>query len=163
MRTGLAVLLGAALACAKAEPPPPPPPPAVDTVAVTQAVADLWTRFATADTAGNVDAILGMFAENVRLDVQGFPPILGRAAFDSVARPMFAARKFTDLTINANTTVVVSNDLALQGGTYTETYIEKKKTSTEFGRFASSIARGADGQWRIGYWMAIIDSTVGRK
>jgi uncharacterized protein (TIGR02246 family) len=135
----------------------------VDTVAVTQAVGDLWTRFVTADTAGNVDAFLGLFAEDVRLDVQGFPPIIGKAAFDSVARPMFAARKFTDLTVNANTTVVVSNDLALQGGTYTETYIEKKKTSTEFGRYASSIARGADGQWRISYWMAIIDSTVGRK
>jgi uncharacterized protein (TIGR02246 family) len=163
MRIGLAVLLGAALACAKAEPPPPPPPPAIDSAGVTQAAADLWNRYATADTTGNVDAVLALYTDDARLDIQGMPPIVGRAALDSVIRPMSSTRRITAFSISPVTTLVVSNDLVLQGGTFMETFVENKKMRTEYGRFASSIAHGADGQWRIAYLMGIIDSTVGRK
>lgn len=163
MRRGTVLLLGAALACAKAEPPPPPPPPAVDTAGVTQAAADLWDRAVTADTANNIDAFLALFTDDVRLDLQGMPPVLGRAAADSLLRPMFAMRDYLDLSPAPHTTVVVSNDLVLQGGNYTETYVEKKKTNVEHGRFAASIARGTDGQWRVAYMMTIIDSTVARR
>jgi hypothetical protein len=113
-----------------------------------------------ADTAGNVDAFLAEFHPDVRLDVQGYPAIMGWAAFDSVARPYFAARDVTAMTISPFATSVVSNDLALQGGSFVENFIEKKKRFTEYGRYAASIGRGQDGQWKIMYWMAIIDSTV---
>ena len=162
MRRGTVLLLGAALACAKAEPPPPPPPatPAVDTAAVTQAAADFGARFAAAEKSGNADSVFAMYAADVRLDVQGMPPIVGRAALDAAVRPMFGTRTITDMQLAPNETAVVSNDLVLQGGTFTETYVEKKKTRVEHGRYASSIVRGSDGQWRFGYLMAIIDSTV---
>ena len=163
MRRGIVLLLGAALGCAKAEPPPPPPPPAVDTAGVTQAAADLWNRFITADTADNADGLIALFADDVRVDLQGAPPMVGKPAFEAVYRPMIAARNYTDARINAHTTVVVSNDLVLQGGDYSETYEEKKKTSTEYGRFATSLVRGTDGQWRITYLMGLIDSTVARR
>ena len=163
MRRGIVLLLGATLACAKAEPPPPPPPPAVDTAGVTQAATDLWNRFVTADTADNADGLVALFADDVRVDLQGAPPMLGKAAFEATYRPMIAPRNYTDARINAHTTLVVSNDLVLQGGVYAETYEEKKKVSTEYGRFATSLVRGADGQWRIAYLMGIIDSTVARR
>ncbi len=154
-------VLGLAVLVACAQPAPAPPSaPAVDTAAVTQAVGDLWNRMNTAIAAGNVDAFLADFDPDIRLDVQGFPPILGRAAFDSVARPIFAARDYAGFQPAPTTTIVVSNDLALQGGTYTETYVENKKTQTEYGRYATSAGRGADGQWHVLYWMAIVDSTV---
>jgi len=149
----------AAVACTQPA-PAPPAAPTVDTAAVTQAIGELWNRIIVADTANNIDAFLAEFAPSVRLDIQGFPPLLGRAAFDSLARPVFAVRDYIALQPMPHTTIVVSNDLALQGGTYTETFVEKKKTSTEYGRFATSAARGADGQFRVVYWMAIIDSTV---
>jgi uncharacterized protein (TIGR02246 family) len=158
------LVLGALGACSKAAPPAPPPgPPPIDEAAAKQAVDALWAKVITADTAGNVDAFLALFAETVQLDVQGFPAIVGRAAMDSTLRPMFAARDFIGFQRAPNLTMVVSNDLVYEGGTYAETYIEKKKTHTEYGRYATAAARGADGEWRVGYWMAIIDSTVGRK
>jgi uncharacterized protein (TIGR02246 family) len=162
MRRGTVLLLGAALACAKAEPPPPPPPapPALDTAAVTQAAADFRARFAAAEKSGTADSVFALYTDDVRLDVQGMPPIVGRAALDAVIRPMYGTRRITDMQLLPNETAVVSNDLVLQGGTFAETYVEKKKTMVEHGRYASSIVKGNDGQWRFGYLMAIIDSTV---
>ena len=162
MRRGIVLLLGAAFACAKAEPPPPPPPaaPAVDTAGVTQAAADFLTRFSAAETSGSVDSILAMYTDDARLDVQGMPSMEGKAGLEAVLRPMSASRTITDIKLTPNETAVISNDLVLQGGTFMETYVEKKKTSVEHGRYASSIVKGSDGQWRFGYLMAIIDSTV---
>ena len=162
MRRGTVLLLGAALACAKAEPPPPPPPapPTVDTAGVTQAVADFLSRFSAAGKSGSADSILAMYTPDARLDVQGMPAIDGRAALDAVIRPMAASRTITGMKLMPNETAVVSNELVLQGGTFAETYVEKKKTSVEHGRYASTIAKGSDGQWRFGYLMAIVDSTV---
>ena len=160
MRRGIVLFLGAALGCAKAEPPPPPPPPAVDTASVTQAVGDFLSRFTAAEKASNVDSVLALYTPEARIDVQGMPAMLGRAALDAAMRPMFASRTITDFQFTPTETVVVSNDHALQAGAFMETYVEKKKTSVEHGRYAGSIVKGSDGQWRFGYLMAIIDSTV---
>lgn len=165
MRFAMAVLvLGALGACDKPAPPAPPPgPPPIDEAAAKQGVAALWAKTITADTAGNVEAFLALFTETARIDLQGFPAMVGRAGIDSALRPMFAMRDPLTFEPTPNLTTVVSNDLVYQGGTFVETYIEKKKTYTEYGRYAGAAARGADGEWRFTYWMAIIDSTVGGK
>lgn len=165
MRSAMAVLiLGALGACNKPAPPAPPTgPPPIDEAAAKQGVDALWAKVTTADTAGNADAFVALFTETTRLDIQGSPAIVGRAALDSALRPMFAMRDFVAFQRAPNLTTVVSNDLVYEGGTYAETYVEKKKTHTEYGRYATAAARGADGEWRVAYWMAIIDSTVGRK
>lgn len=161
MRTGIAVLFGAALACAKAEPPPPPPgPPPIDEAAAKAGVDALWAGIITADTAANADAFMTYFADDARIDVQGFPAMVGKAAIEQALRPIFAVRKPTAFLVTPHTTTVISNELAYQGGTFSETYVEKKKTSTEYGRFIAAMTKGADGQWKFGYYMAIIDSTV---
>jgi len=78
MRTGLAVLLGAALACAKAEPPAPPPPPAVDPAAVPPAVAARLTRVVPADTPGNGLRIVGRALDGVAEAIQAADrPVVG--------------------------------------------------------------------------------------
>ena len=160
MRVWIAVFLGAAMACAKAE-PPPPAAPAVDTVAVNQGLDDLWARWSrTLIDSNTAEGYAALYADDARLDAQGIPPILGRAALETVVRPMFAARDYIGAESNRHTTLVVNNDLALQGGTFIETYVENKKTLAEYGRFAGSIARGSDGQWRFVYIFAVVDSTV---
>lgn len=159
MRSAFGLFAFAAAAACTQPAPAPPAVPSVDTAAVSQAVGDLWTRISAAVLADNYEAFSAEYATDVRIDAQGFPAILSRAALDSLARPMFAARHYTAYTPMPHTTVVVSNDLVLQGGTYTETYVENKKTSTEYGRFAGSIGR-TDSQWRFLYLMLIVDSTV---
>jgi uncharacterized protein (TIGR02246 family) len=163
MQRGTVLLVGTVLACAKAEPPPPPPPPAVDTVAATQGVADFWARWSRTLTDSTAEAYAALYADDARLDIQGVPAVVGKAALEAVVRPMFAGRDYTGAEASPHTTVVVSNDLVLQGGTFTETYVEGKKTSVEHGRFAASIARSPDGTWRFAYVMGIVDSTVARR
>src|SRR5262245_13156522 len=111
MRSTLVVLALALAGCNTPAPAPPPAPPPIDQAAVNQAVTDLWNRIIAADTANNVDAFLAEFANDVRLDIQGMPAVIGKTAFDSVARPTFASRDYTSLTYSPYSTVVVSNDL----------------------------------------------------
>jgi len=132
----------------------------VDTAAAMAAVEDVWSRWVTADTAGDADAFVALFAEGAQADLMGGPPLMGRAAIDSLVRGMFTARDYTSMDMQIATTYVESADLVNQGGSYVETYVEGGRTMTEYGRFVSSIMRQPDGQWRVMYVMAFADSTT---
>lgn len=155
--------LSVLLACA----PPAEEPPAalaVDTVAVEQGVADLWNRVVHADTSGDAATMAGLYTETARVDVRGFPPIIGRAAIDTTLRAVFAEYDYTDMRITPSTTVVVSNELAYQGGDYVESYTQKGKAAmTDYGRYGTSVMKGADGQWRFAYFIGFTDSTVAKR
>ena len=155
--------LSVLLACA----PPaeePPAAPAVDTLAVEQGVADLWNRVVFADTSGDAATMVGLYAETARIDVRGFPPILGRAAIDSTLRAVFAQYDYTDMRVMPSTTVVLSNELAYQDGAFLETYTQRGKAPmTDHGRYATAVAKGADGQWRFAYFIGFVDSTVAKR
>ena len=159
MRSTLAVLALLA-ACSQPAPAPPPAPPPIDEAAVNQAVTDVWNRIIAADTAENADAFVAGFHDDVRLDLQGMPAVIGKAAVDTLARQMFAARNYTSFAISPYATTAVSNDLALQGGSFAESFMEGKKAMHAYGRYAISVMRGADGQWRVAYTMMLVDSTV---
>jgi uncharacterized protein (TIGR02246 family) len=163
MRRTAAVLALAILAgCNKPAPPPPPPPgpPPIDEAAAKSGVEALWAKFITADTSGSFEAQQALFTDDFRLDVPAMPPVIGKAAWEAMAKPMIAARNVASFTPNPHTTWVINNDLVYQGGTFSGVYVETKKTRAEYGRFIAAIARGADGQWRFAYLMAIPDSTV---
>ena len=160
MRHGLILAVAALAACKPAAAPGPPPPPSIDEGAVTQALVAFWDGFAAAQVGGNVDEYLGLFASDVTLDAPGIPTIAGRAKLDSVIRPIFSGGKVTAFTVHPTQTRVVSNDLVLQSGAYVETSIVQGKTGVEYARYATSVSRGTDGQWRIAYWMTIHDSIV---
>lgn len=163
MRRSLALALAAALACT----PPPTDqavsPPPVDTAGFTQAITDLWGRYEAADTAGNAEGVVALYAPNARLDTPGIPPVIGRAAFDTVARAMMAARRLTSLRVTPVSTTVVSNQVAYQGGTYFETFVAGGRDSAVYGRFVSAIVRDSAGTPYIAYLMAFADSTIARR
>lgn len=159
MRPSLGALLAAAVGCA----PPAEQaaaPPAVDTAGVTQALSTVWSSLSAAVTSENMDAIMPLYHSAARIDEPGLPPMIGSAMMDSVLRPVLAARDYTSLDVVPHTTTVVSNDLAYQAGTYSESFVEGGKTTMIYGRWASAIAKDSTGQWRIGYLMAFPDSTV---
>ena len=146
--------------CKAPAPLPPGAPPPVDEAAVTQALVAFWDRFAAAQVTGNVDEYLAMFAPDITLDAPAIPTIAGRAKLDSVIRPIFSSGKVTAFAVKPTKTLVVTNDLVLQSGSYVETSIVQGKTGVEYARYATSVSRGSDGQWRIAYWMTIHDSIV---
>lgn len=152
-------------ACAPKEAPMAAAPPAVDTAAVMQGVNDLWARWAVADTAENLPALAEMMTENIRADIKGFPPMMGREAVLAAFTPVYAQMNYTALVMSPATTVAISNNVAHQAGTFAETYTVKGKKGemTEHARYAAAIVKGADGQWRVAYMMAMVDSTVTKK
>jgi ketosteroid isomerase-like protein len=149
-RTAVVLALATLAGCNKPAPPPPPPgPPPIDEAAAKSGVDALWARWVTADTSGSFEAWSALFADDIVVDFQGSPTIMGKAAW-----------KVTSFSPSPHTTWVINNDLVYQGGNYTETYIEKKKARGEYGRFIAAMTKGADGNWKFSYLMAITDSTV---
>jgi ketosteroid isomerase-like protein len=159
-----ALLLFALVGCAPKE-APVATAPAVDTAAVMAGLADAWSRWAVADTAGDLDALMDVFAEDGRVDAMGFPPMLGREAARATFAPLYAQVDYLEASATPEMTVVISNELAHQTGTVLERYTMKgrKGEMTDHARYAAAFVKGADGLWRWAYMMYMIDSTVTKK
>ncbi|HEV8455610.1 MAG TPA: nuclear transport factor 2 family protein [Gemmatimonadales bacterium] len=134
--------------------------PMVDSAAVKAAVAEVWSRWVTADTSGNVDAVVALVADSARLDLRGMPPMVGRASFRTMAETALKSMDITSLVITPEMTEAISNELAYETGNYTEAYTLDRKPMVDYGRYAAAVAKDADGQWRVQYLMAFADSTV---
>lgn len=156
----LALLIAA---CAKPAEQTAAAPPAVDSAAVRSGVADLWQRWITADTAGNVDALAGMVTEDTRLDLKGMPPMIGRAAWKAMAGEGYKTTKYTSMSITPEMTMPVTNELAYETGNYSEGSLAAGKKTLDFGRYAAALHKDPDGQWRVRYIMVFSDSTVAKK
>ncbi|HEV8148967.1 MAG TPA: nuclear transport factor 2 family protein [Gemmatimonadales bacterium] len=160
------ISLGLALsiaACAQPANPPAAAAPAVDSAAVTAAIADLWSRWISADTAGNTAALVEMVADSARLDVRGMPPMLGRAAWKTMVEAGYKTTKYTSMTIVPDKTIPISNEMAYQNGSYTEGSTTQGKSYMDYGRYASALRKDPDGQWRIAYIMVFSDSMPVKK
>lgn len=160
--SGLALALTLA-ACAKPADQAAMMPAAVDSAAVRSAVAELWTRWVAADTAGNVEVLASMITDSARIDVKGMPPFLGREAWKATAVQAMKMMDVTAMAITPDMTIPISNELAYQNGNYVESYREGKKASTDHGRYAAAVRKDPDGQWRVAYIMVFADSTVTAK
>jgi len=160
----IAVALGVA-ACAPQEHAAAPAEVAVDTAAVMAGVADLWTRWVTADTAQDLEAQLAMTTDNVRFDVKGMPVMIGKESARTVLGPIYAQVDYLEATITPAATTAISNELAYQHGSYSERYTMQGQAGemTDYSRYAAAAVKGPDGQWRWAYIMAFTDSTVTRK
>ena len=156
--TGIAV--AALTACTAVESQEAAAPMAVDSAAVVSAAVGYWPRWIAAVTSGDLAAMGGLLSDSVRLDLKGFPPIVGKAGFAATFEPLMKAMKVDSEVITPEQTTAISNELAYQTGDYVETMTAAGKTQTEYGRYAAAIARDADGQWRLRYIMAFADSLV---
>jgi ketosteroid isomerase-like protein len=156
----LALWAGFAAACTPKPAEQAAAPPAVDSAAVRTAVADLWQRWAVADTAGNIDALVGMVGDSARMDVKGMPPILGTAAWRTFAEAGYKSTKYTSLSITPYQTTAISSELAYESGSYAEGSTTGGKPVMDRGRYAGAIRKYPDGQWRIAYLMVMSDSLV---
>jgi ketosteroid isomerase-like protein len=134
--------------------------PAVDSAAVVSAAVGYWPRWIAAVTSGDLAAMGGLLSDSVRLDLKGFPPMVGKAAFAATFEPLMKTMKMDSEVITPEQTTAISNELAYQTGDYVETMTSAGKTQTEYGRYAAAIGKSADGQWRLRYIMAFADSLV---
>jgi len=137
--------------------------PAVDSAAVTAAAISFWQRYGQAVLANDTTAIMGFVDDSVRIDARGMPPLIGKAAVQAQFSPIWKVTKYTAFTVTPDMTIPVSNEMVYQNGSYVEAMTANGKATTDYGRYASALVKGADGQWRVGYIMAFTDSTVAKK
>ena len=156
--TGFA--LAALVACAPKAEEQAAPPATVDSAAVVSAAVGYWPRWIAAVTAGDMAAMGGLVSDSVRLDLKGFPPMIGKAAFVATFEPLMKTMKMDSEVMTPEQTTAISNELAYQTGDYVEATTAAGKSQTEYGRYAAAIGKGADGQWRLSYIMAFADSIV---
>ncbi|NOT08387.1 MAG: SnoaL-like domain-containing protein [Gemmatimonadales bacterium] len=134
--------------------------PAVDSAGVKAALSDLWSRYAMADTAGDVAALLDTVSDSVQLDIRGFPRVMGREAWRGGLEGVLKEVDYTSMDIAPERTTVSSNELVYEYGAFREGYTTKGKKFLDHGRYASAVRKDADGKWRIAYLMAFVDSTA---
>ena len=169
LRLAVAPSLALAIASGACAPQGGAAPPAeavtVDTAAVVAGVADLWAKWAVADTAEDLDAFMALMTDDVRLDAKGFPAMIGKESMRATMAPLYSQVDYLEASVAAEATTAVSNELAYQRGTYRERYTMKGQPGemTDHGRYAAAFAKGPDGQWRWAYMMAFVDSTTTRK
>lgn len=161
MLAGAVVAMGLA-GCAPQE-APVATTAAVDTAAVVAGVNELWTRWSAADVAGDIEALIALSTPGIRFDAMGVPPIVGHEAARAAWAPVFQATDYTEAMITPEMTVAVTNDLAHSMGKYFSRFTTNGKAGAEYGRYVAAAVRGADGQWRAAYIMAMLDSTVTAK
>lgn len=154
------VALAALVACTPKAEEQAAPPAAVDSAAVVSAAVGYWPRWIAAVTAGDMAAMGGLVSDSVRLDLKGFAPMVGKAAFLASFEPLMKTTKVDSEIVTAEQTTAISNELAYQTGDYAETTTTAGKSQTAYGRYAAAIGKGADGQWRLNYVMAFADSIV---
>lgn len=134
--------------------------PAIDSAAVTTAATDFWQRYSQAVLANDTTAIMGFIDDSVRIDARGMPPLIGKAAVQAQFSPIWKVTKYTAFTVTPDMTIPVSNELVYQNGSYIEGMTANGKATTDYGRYATALVKGSDGQWRVGYIMAFADSIV---
>lgn len=156
-----ALLLVTAAGCRpSAEPPAAARRAPVDTAAVTAAIAAVFDSLGRAEEIGNVAAFGTRFEPDARIDGQGGVPLIGRAAIEGKAAQSFGARKYHTMDMIPVGTRLWGDTAAMAHGYLVEIHTPHgEKTRTEYGRWASEVARGADGQWRIRHLIAFLDST----
>jgi uncharacterized protein (TIGR02246 family) len=150
----LVVFLGAILvSCA-----PESGPSAVDVVGARSAVDSLWTRYAEASDRHDAAAFEPLFEEEAILAFSTAPTVRGRAAIGAFLASRYAQVDATGLHVEADQ-FVMSDFLAVETGTFAETFLETGAERTERGRFTLIAYRGEDRVWRIRNLTAIADST----
>ena len=145
------------------KPPLPSSVAAVDSAKVKAAVTDFWAQWVAADTAGNVPALAALLSDSIRIDSKSLPAMVGKPAWQNFVESMIKTSKVLSEVITPDITIAVSDDLAYQNGNYVESTMTGKKKSTDYGRYASALERGADGKWRLRYIMSFSDSSVAAK
>lgn len=155
-RSAAVLVVSFGLACAAPEPDAPRP----DVTVVRTQLDSLWTQYAAAAVAGDVEAIANFYTDSAYIVESGLPTIRGKAALRSTAQNVFAGIRFHEASIRPELTEVVG-DHVLQFGAYRDVLQPTgQPVQVVFGRFSAVLHQDSAGSWRISRLIAVADSTV---
>jgi len=155
MRTIIAALLALAIipACG-----PQTMRSAVGTLEVKAAVDSLWSAYAHASDRKDAGAFGALFTEDAVLVSAGVPTVHGRQAIQERLVSMYADLDPTGLRVEADETRV-SGTIAVQSGTFEESFNEASAAKTRYGRYVL-IAEPEQRLWKIRRLIVVVDSTA---
>ena len=132
----IALVLGACTA--------PPPSTTVD----VEAVNALRAQVEIAENAGNADALLALFTDDVVIMPANSPAVVGLAAAREFVPGFFQAFAVSEQFQSQE--VVITGDWAFDRGTFTETLTSKTDslTVTTVGKYLWLLRRSDDGAWK---------------
>ena len=130
----------------------------VATLEVKAAIDSLWAGYAHASDRRDAAAFGALFTEDATLLYSGVPTVRGREAIQTHLASLYSGIDATGLRIVPDETKV-SGSMAVQGGTFEESFLQKDKPMMQLGRF--TLAAEMEGRsWKIMRLTAIVDSTV---
>ncbi|HKW50834.1 MAG TPA: SgcJ/EcaC family oxidoreductase [Candidatus Eisenbacteria bacterium] len=132
---------------------------AVGTLEVKAAVDSLWSGYAHASDRKDAAAFGALFTEDAALVYTGVATVRGRQAVQERLVSMYADIDPTGLRVEADETRV-SGTMAIQTGTFEESFNEKSAAKTRFGRFALIAESERERSWKIRRLFVVVDSTV---
>jgi hypothetical protein len=146
-------------ACQPAPAPVAATPP--DTAAVRAELDQLWGRYAEIVVARDAEGYRTLYTDNGRIDMQGFPPLVGLDQILGLVATAFSENTYQSLVVTPISTAAPDSTLAYQYGTFVETYTPTgKPAQTDYGRYGAGLVRGPDGRWRITYLIGFRDSST---
>jgi uncharacterized protein (TIGR02246 family) len=134
---------------------------APDTAALRVELKAQVDAYGAAVLAGDAAALTAMYTDDATVEITAVPTLIGRAAIMAADSANFAAGKPTEWSATVRTVVPIGGGAVAQTGSWSDAWpAPGGKVARRAGRWVSSSQKGEDGKWRIGYLMAMIDSTV---
>ena len=132
---------------------------AIGTLQVKADIDSLWTGYAHASDQRDAAAFSALFTEDARLAYSGAPTVRGREAIGTFLVSLYQKVDATGVRVMPTETRA-SGPLAVQDGTFEESFIQNEKAMTELGRYTLIAEMGSDHAWKIMSLTAIADSIV---
>jgi uncharacterized protein (TIGR02246 family) len=132
---------------------------AVGTLEVKAAIDSLWTGYAHASDSKDAAAFGALFTEDATLVSSGAPTVRGREAIQTYLASHYTGVDATGMRVEADETRV-SGEIAVQSGTFEESFIERDAPMTRYGRFVLIAEPAKDRAWKIRRLVVLADSTV---
>jgi uncharacterized protein (TIGR02246 family) len=130
----------------------------VGTLEVKAAIDSLWTGYAHASDRKDTAAFGALLTEDATLVYSGRPTAQGREEIQTVLASIYAGIDPTGLRIEPDETRV-SGLIAVQSGTFQDSFNDKGISKTDYGRFVL-VAESEDNRtWKIRRLVRIDDST----
>lgn len=129
----------------------------VQAATVRASLDSLWSQYAVAADQRDSIAFGALFHDDAVIVFSGAPTISGRSAIEQFLVSLYGPVDVTKLRVTVDD-LRVHGPLAVETGTFEESYTEAGAPKVEVGRFTLVAEPDAKKQWRIRRLVALADS-----
>ena len=113
-----------------------------------QAIEKVWQSILELAKRGDAVGIAAIYTPDALAIDPSMPTVVGRAAIEKTFRDMFATTRFIGMT-REPTSFEVYGNIALESGTYSQTWQEKGKSPTVLNARYTAVWKRVEGRWLL--------------